>query len=335
MLRQWSFFDSSGHHKIHSSFTPTMGGIAIFIGAGISLAMCLSFSELVALRFFLISIGIMFIIGLRDDALALTPLQKLTTQFLPIFILVFMEGTKIVSTYGAMGDYVFPDWLSILISIMVLVILTNAYNLIDGLDGLAGAIGFIILGFYGTWFYLTGHSDLASIALCFAGALIAFLFFNWQPSKIFMGDTGALTIGLLISYFTIHFIDINYHLPVGNAYRFNASITTALCIAIIPIFDTVRVIIIRLRNGQSPFKADKNHIHHQFLKLGFSHARSVLFIVVISIFFLTVALILRQQSDALIFAIVVAVSLVINYVLRNAHINRKVNHGTADQIDRR
>jgi UDP-N-acetylmuramyl pentapeptide phosphotransferase/UDP-N-acetylglucosamine-1-phosphate transferase len=297
-----------------------MGGIAIFLGTGISLLICLSFNEWVSLKFFFIAIGIMFIIGLRDDVLALTPLQKLYTQFLPILILVFMDGNLLSLSYGLLGDFAFPKWVSLVLSVLVLVVLTNAYNLIDGLDGLAGSIGLIIFGFYGAWFYMVGDMTFSYIAFCFSGSLMAFLFFNWQPSRIFMGDTGALMIGLLLSYMTIKFINTNHQLPDHLPYKFNSSVATALCVIIIPVFDTIRVIILRLRKSQSPFKADKNHIHHQFLNLGYSHARSVLSISLISILFLAIAVLLRNQGDKVILAIVLVLCLIINYTLRRAQL---------------
>lgn len=274
------------------------------------------------MRFFFISISLMFIIGLRDDVLALTPKQKLYSQFLPVLILVFLDNAVLTSTYGLIGDVIFPEWVSLIFSLFVLIILTNAYNLIDGLDGLAGTIGVIILGFYGTWFFVIGSTAHGYIAFCFGGALLAFLFFNWQPSRIFMGDTGALMIGLLISYLSFQFIKANYELPDQHLYKFSSSVATAICILIIPVFDTLRVIILRLRKFQSPFRADKNHIHHQFLNLGFSHAKSVLSISMISIFFLGIAVLLRNQSDILILSIVLAVCLIINYTLKIAQQKR-------------
>lgn len=293
-----------------------MGGIAILLGALIALLMCLSFQEWISLRFFFIAIALMFIIGLRDDILALTPKQKLYSQFLPVLILVFLDRTTLDSTYGLLGDFIFPEWVSLAISLFVIVILTNAYNLIDGLDGLAGTIGVIVLGFYGVWFFSIGNTAVGFIAFCFSGALLAFLFFNWQPSKIFMGDTGALMIGLLISYLTIRFIRTNHDLPVSSAFKFTASVASAVCVMIIPIFDTLRVIILRLRKFQSPFKADKNHLHHQFLNLGMDHARSVISIALISIFFLVIAVLLRKQGDLVILAIVLVVCLTINFTLK-------------------
>jgi len=309
-----------------------MGGVAILLGVLISLLMCLSIQEWLSLRFFLISIGLMFIIGLRDDVLALTPKQKLYSQFLPIFILVFLDHTRLTSTYGLIGDIIFPEWLGFVLTAFVLLILTNAYNLVDGLDGLAGTVGVIILGFYGTWFYLIGNTTFAYIAFCFTGSLLAFLFFNWQPSRIFMGDTGALMIGLLISYLSIQFVITNHQLSDKHSYKFTSSIATAICILIVPVFDTLRVIILRLRKLQSPFRADRNHVHHQFLNLGFSHSKSVMAISSISIFFLVIAVLLRDQGDTLILAIALVICLVINYGLKLAQAKQEV-HGRENKIN--
>src|SRR6185369_1935081 len=98
----------------------------------------------------------------------------------------------------------------------------------------------------------------------------------WEPSKIFMGDTGALMIGLLLSFFAVSFINTNYGLPESHPYKMHASVASAVCVVIVPVFDTLRVIILRLRQGLSPFHADRNHLHHQFIKLGFGHSKAVL-----------------------------------------------------------
>jgi UDP-GlcNAc:undecaprenyl-phosphate/decaprenyl-phosphate GlcNAc-1-phosphate transferase len=321
LLRQWKIFDSSGEHKIHSSFTPSMGGLSIFLGAVLTLVMGLSLEDWISMKYFFIALSLMFIIGLRDDILALSAKQKLYSQFLPILILVYLDKTILQSTYGIGGEFLFPEIVGMGLTVFVLLILTNAYNLIDGLDGLAGTIGVIILICLGVWFFEIGNMSLSLVAFTFSGSLIAFLYFNWQPSKIFMGDTGALMIGLLISYLTIKFININYALPKEHTFKFQSTVGAAVCLLIIPIFDTLRVIIFRLRKFQSPFKADKNHVHHQFIKLGFSHAKSVLFIAAISVFFISIAVLLRKQPDWVIISIAFVGCLGINFGLKSAQLN--------------
>ncbi len=318
ILKQWKLYDSPGDHKIHSDFIPSLGGVAIMLGAIFTLLMSLSLEEWADAKYFFISLALMFFIGLRDDILALTPKQKLYSQFLPVFLLVFLNQVTLRSTYGLIDLPFVPLWIIWIISVLTLVILTNAYNLIDGLDGLAGSIGIIALAFFGLWFHFVGKVPLSSVAMTFAGALLAFLFFNWQPSKIFMGDTGALMIGFLLSFMAIEFINQNYELPNDHPSKFQASISTAIAVVIIPVFDTLRVIILRLRKLQSPFKADRNHLHHQFLNLGFSHAKSVVLLSAINLCFILLAWLLRNQTDRVILPLIIVICLAINFTLRKA-----------------
>lgn len=318
LLKKWEILDTSGEHKIHRTFIPSMGGISILLGVILTLLMSLPFLEWIRLKYFFISVGLMFLIGLRDDVLALDPKQKLFSQFLPVFLLVFLDNSLLTSWYGLADTPPFPPFLSWIISIITFVIITNAYNLIDGADGLAGAIGLLSLVFFGIWFYDVGNKSMSLISFCFAGSVVAFLFFNWQPSRIFMGDTGALMVGIVLSYLAIHFINENAGLPGGHPAKFEASVATAVCVLIIPIFDTFRVILLRIRKMQSPFRADRNHIHHQLLNLGFSHARTVLILAGINIFFIFLALLLKGKSDALILGLVVVICLGINFGLKKA-----------------
>ena len=316
IFKQLKWVDVPGPHKIHSDFVPSMGGVAILAGTSLALLMALPLQQWILMRYFFISVALMFLIGLRDDVLALSPRQKLLSQFLPVFVLVFLDEVTLTSLYGLVPESYFSSPLSYLISLFTVIIITNAYNLIDGIDGLAGTIGFLILFFFGVWFYVTDQHFLSLIALIFACSLIAFLVFNWEPSSIFMGDTGALTIGLIVSYFAIQFINYNYQLPAEHIAKFEASVSTAICILIIPVFDTLRVIILRLRIMQSPFHADRNHLHHCFLGLGFSHAGAVKWIAGINIFFLVGAFLLKSQSDYVLLPIIVITCLFINFALK-------------------
>lgn len=315
LLRQFNWFEQPGTHKIHSATTPSMGGIPILVATALSLLMSLPLQQWLALKYFFISVVLMFLIGLRDDVLALTPRQKLFSQFLPVFVLVFLESARLVSFYDMATGSEFPTPLVYVISLLTVVIISNAYNLIDGIDGLAGTVGAVALTFFGVWYFVAGHTYLSLIALCFAASLVAFLLFNWQPSSIFMGDTGALTIGLVLSFFAIRFINDNYALEEGHVAKFQASISTSISVLIVPLFDTLRVIIVRLSHFQSPFHADQNHIHHRFLMLGMSHSRAVTWIGSLNIAFVALAILLRSQPDRVLLPILVVTCLLITFVI--------------------
>ncbi len=315
IFKQLKWFDAPGTHKIHSDFVPSMGGVAVLFGASLALIMALPLVQWIAMRYFFISVALMFLIGLRDDVLALTPRQKLFSQFLPVFVLVLLDDTKLVSLYDISPDP-FPGIVTYFISLFTVIIITNAYNLVDGIDGLAGTVGILALTFFGIWFYRADQPFISLIALCFGGSLVAFLFFNWQPSSIFMGDTGALTVGLVLSFFSIRFINFNYALPAGHAAKFTASISTAVCVLIVPIFDTLRVIILRLKSMQSPFHADRNHLHHRLLALGLTHSGAVKTIAAINGFFIILALAMRNQSDRIFLPIILIICLLISFTLK-------------------
>ncbi len=317
LLRKWELLDSPGKHKIHNVYKASMGGICIMLGLAFSLLISFPLEQWITRRYFFVSLAVMFITGLRDDILTLTPSSKLLGQILPIILLVIFGKTTLNSLYD-ISPVLFPQWLAWTITVLTLVVITNAYNLIDGIDGLAGTVAVLIFVFFGVWFYLADNFYLSILSLAFASSLLAFLVFNWEPSKIFMGDTGTLTIGFAMGVLTIHFINQNFLTSENTYYHFRSSISTAICVLIIPLFDTLRVVIVRLRKLQSPFKADQNHLHHQFVLLGFSHAKTTLSIAGINLLFISLSCILRDQTDKVILPIVVLMCIAINQILKMA-----------------
>ena len=171
IFKQLKWVDVPGTHKIHSDFVPSMGGVAILAGASLAMLMALPLQQWIIMRYFFISVALMFLIGLRDDVLALSPRQKLLSQFLPVFVLVFLDDVTLTSLYGLVPESYFSSPLSYFISLFTVIIITNAYNLIDGIDGLAGTIGFLILFFFGVWFYMADQHFLSLIALIFSCSL--------------------------------------------------------------------------------------------------------------------------------------------------------------------
>lgn len=318
LLERWRVFDSPGKHKIHHQFKPSMGGAPIVIGVGFAVLIALPINEIAHLKYYFIAIILMFITGLRDDILTLTPRQKMLSQFLPVIILIVFHRVELRSLYELAPHVKFHEIWAWAVTFFTLIILTNAFNLIDGIDGLAGTIGVIILLCLGLWFLSISHSTLALLAFTFAGATLAFLYFNWQPSKIFMGDTGALTIGCVTASLAVQFINLNFALEENHPAHLRSSISSAICVLIIPIFDTVRVIVIRLMRSQSPFKADKNHLHHELLALGLSHARAVFVLAAINAAFIVLAWILRSQPDTIILPVIILACVVIQIVLVSA-----------------
>lgn len=294
-----NIFDIPGRRKIHKKITPSMGGIAIFIGFFISSLVWIEILNWKDIKFILVSLFVIFFIGVRDDLVPLRAMIKLIGQILVAFMIIFLLDLRLESFYGMFGlTTSWPLFVSYLVTVLTIIVITNSFNLIDGLDGLAGTIATISLISYGIWFYLVGEDIYSILSFAMAGGIFAFLIFNWEPSEVFMGDTGALVIGMMLSMLTIHFIDYNYNLPVNSPFRFNASISSAVCFIIIPLVDTLRIVILRLSKRQSPFAPDKSHVHHAIMRLGMTHQQTTLILGSVHILFVIIAIIFRQASDS-------------------------------------
>ena len=269
------------------------------------------------------AVVLIFIIGLKDDLLPLKPWQKLASQLIPFAVILFAPNGLISSFYGLFGIEDLPVLVGFPLTLFTIIVIVNSINLIDGADGLAGTLGLYLIGLLGIWFYLIGRQDLTIISMSFSGALFAFLLYNWQPAKVFMGDTGALVIGLISSYLIIQFLNVNYALPSDAPFKVNG-ITISLCLIFIPLFDTLRIFTIRIINGISPFSADKNHIHHIMRSLGLSHSQLTVVLAFLNLLFLGIALSLSNLSEGYSLLFLIILGLLLNFVIEYL-INRIVN----------
>ncbi|UCS93230.1 undecaprenyl/decaprenyl-phosphate alpha-N-acetylglucosaminyl 1-phosphate transferase [Echinicola marina] len=279
-----------------------------------------SFGELGNFSYVLVSMGMLFSIGLWDDMKDLSAMQKLIGQLMAFFLVVILGDFRIHSFYGFLGVEELPIWISYSLSLFMLVGLTNAYNLIDGLDGLAGILGLISTGFMSIWFGLTGFYIPSLLCLSLSAAIIGFLFYNWHPAKIFMGDTGSLPLGLFIATMAFYFIYANGELMNSNnsLFRFDAPITTGLVMMVICCYDTLRVFVRRIRRGHSPFSPDKSHIHHFLMRMGNRHDQVAMMLGGLKLLFLALMIVCKDLNDWIMFPVVsiLAISLgsVINVV---------------------
>jgi UDP-N-acetylmuramyl pentapeptide phosphotransferase/UDP-N-acetylglucosamine-1-phosphate transferase len=262
-----------------------------------------------------VALFVIFYVGVRDDLMPLPPSIKLLGQLMAATLLILFFDLRLRSSYGLFATSDFPIIVSYVITIFTIIIITNSFNLIDGLDGLAGTVAVVALLAFGIWFYLVDDVVFAVFSFSMLGAIAAFLKFNWEPSKIFMGDTGALVIGLLLSILAIRFINSNYFLPSDSLFKFTANLAPAACIIIIPLIDTSRIIILRLRKGQSPFKPDKSHIHHALMRLGLNHKQTTLVLASIHVFFIMLAIIFHRHSDRILLPGVIILAIILSLVL--------------------
>ena len=280
-------FDVPNERSAAKVITPNLGGIAIFAGFFISLIISLYRLDVQPVTSLLVASLVMFLIGLKDDLIGLTPRKKLFFQLLTAMYLITLGGVKITNLHGLMGIYELDSLSGSLITLVTIVGIINAYNLIDGIDGLAAGTGILISLAFGALFTLSGQMVYALAGFSLTGTLIAFFFFNvfGRTNKIFMGDTGSLTLGVIFAFLTIKFLDQ----PGSSQQQLFGSPAVALAIMIVPIVDTIRVMTIRIAQKRSPFSADMNHIHHHLIRLTGNHLHASLMIILANLAFIAFA----------------------------------------------
>lgn len=282
--------DSPNHRSSHTKPIPTLGGIAIFASLLLSLTMWGGINEVNNLQYLLGALTVIFFIGLKDDMLVISPRKKLMAQIIASFLIVQGIDLQLESFYGILGIGTLPYWFSLPFTILVFVLITNAYNLIDGIDGLASLLGMIAACFFGAWFFRAGHVDYAILAFSMLGALAAFIKYNFSKNqKIFLGDTGSLIIGILCATLMFQFIKLNAEAVHTTYYLHNAPVI-AIAILGISLFDLLRLFVVRLYRKQSPFSPDRNHIHHLLIDLNFTHRKATIVLGVLNIGLISTAL---------------------------------------------
>jgi UDP-N-acetylmuramyl pentapeptide phosphotransferase/UDP-N-acetylglucosamine-1-phosphate transferase len=268
MVKRFKLFDRPNARKEHLVPTPTFGGISIFAGMMVSLLFWFKFYNHPSIITFFLSMILLFGVGIMDDLKDLAARYKLVIE-VGVASLLAVSGIRITSFGGLFGIYELHIMAQYIITVVAIVGITNAFNLIDGIDGLAGGLGFMSLVTLGIFLTISKDLNYAMIAFALAGALLGFLYFNFNPARIFMGDTGSLMLGFVIAVLCVQLMKINSIHPipvVPNIYVFT------LGIVMIPVFDTLRVFGTRIWKGRSPFSADKTHIHHLITNKGFTHA---------------------------------------------------------------
>jgi UDP-GlcNAc:undecaprenyl-phosphate/decaprenyl-phosphate GlcNAc-1-phosphate transferase len=308
--------DEPGERRSHSVATPSLGGIGIFAGILFSVILWTPFKVFSEQQYYLCAFIVLFLIGAKDDIIPISPRKKLAGQILAACILVFKSNVLISSFYGVFGIYTLPYWVSVFISIFTIVVITNAFNLLDGINGLTGSIGTLICIVIGTWFLMTNNIGLAMMAFSTAGSLVAFLRYNFTPAKIFMGDTGALIVGTVCSILTIKFIEGHSELS-NSPYALKSVPALAIGILVLPLFDTARVFLTRIFQGKSPFYPDRNHIHHLLIDSGLSHMQATGVLFLVNVVFIIMAFSLQSIGTAKLILVILAVSSILSWVLFN------------------
>jgi UDP-GlcNAc:undecaprenyl-phosphate GlcNAc-1-phosphate transferase len=317
-LRQWALdrgdLDQPDERRQHAAPTPRLGGVAIFLAFLFSAIVFAPVSD--AVRGILAGALIIFATGVVDDLNGIRAPQKFFGQVTACLVTMAVGKLYLVNLGNlfGFGDIVLPVWFGILFTLFTVIGVINAINLIDGLDGLAGGISIITLTAFLLLGLLDGDKTSVMLAAAAGGAIIGFLKYNFYPARIFMGDTGSLVIGFLLGFLAVHMTQ-----------RPGATVSPMVPVLVLglPLIDTVWVMTRRVFIGLSPFIADRSHVHHKFLDLGFEHRFTVIIIYGIATVWACLAVTLRTAPEYLLLILYLVTFLCFYLALRHVEKNRE------------
>lgn len=296
---RWNMLDVPDERKVHETPVPRCGGVAMAVGAFIPILYW--YSDNPFILSFLLAAGVIVLFGISDDVLSLSPRWKVLGQIIAALIVIYGGDVRIVSLGGLLPDgMLLPAWISVPLTLFVIVGVTNAINLADGLDGLAGGISLLAVCCIGYLAYMTGRYEIGLVCLAFGGALFGFLRFNTHPASIFMGDSGSQLLG---------FSAITLSLALTQQVRAFSPLIPLLLFGA-PVLDTLTVMTSRIMNGRPPFSPDRTHFHHRLLDMGLFHSETVLTLYLIQAILVLATFFLRFQSECLILSVYLLFTLI-------------------------
>lgn len=309
-------FEEFNERTVHKKVVPSLGGIAIFIGFIVSVILSSNSHSLEEIKYIIVSIFLMFFIGLKDDLITVSNRKKFIVQVCAALLLIFLGNIRLTHFHGFLGLYEVDLYTGSLATLFLMILTINAYNLIDGIDGLASGLAILAALTFGILFVIADEFEYAIMSFALVGSLIGFFIYNvfGTKNKIFMGDTGSLVIGLTISALLVKFNQIDSCPNLHPALQKGP--TLSFTIVLVPLIDTLRVFSIRIKRGKSPFTPDTNHVHHRLLRLFGNHLKVSITIILVNFAFILLALALNCTSlnIHIVFFIIIALALFASYI---------------------
>jgi len=274
---RWGAVDQPGGRKVHLKPMPRLGGIAVYLGFLLPWISLYFLKNNIQAKFrefdtafagLVLAASAMLLLGIYDDIKGANALTKFVVQIGTATGLWFLGYNidQISNPWG--GTIVLPWWIGLPCTVLWIVGVTNAINLLDGIDGLVSGVTAVLATSLSVIHVLSNDIVPALLTLCLAGACLGFLIWNHAPARIFLGDSGSLTIGIVLACTSV------IALFDAGATRASPLLSVPLILFALPVFDTLRVMVTRILKGTSPFKADKNHVHHHLLALGMDHRQA-------------------------------------------------------------
>jgi UDP-N-acetylmuramyl pentapeptide phosphotransferase/UDP-N-acetylglucosamine-1-phosphate transferase len=316
IAKQKDFVVRPNKRMSHTGSIPNIGGIDI-CGSFLLTYLLFEFNTLQQSQFLLIGVFTIVAVGLVDDILVLSPLGKLLGEMLAGIAMVGFADMRITHLHGFLGIEQIGILPSYLISLFVLIAIINAINLIDGIDGLASGLGMIYCLFFAIYFGLVGETAWSIMAISLIGSLAVYFIFNvfGHKQKIFMGDSGALLLGYVLCAFVFHFCELNAYHEVPAAFQMSGAPAVAICVLTVPLFDTIRVSLTRIKHHKSPFLPDKNHIHHLLLRTGLNHIQTTCVLLSVSLCFIALAVVGRNWNMWLLVGVDFLIATILTVIL--------------------
>lgn len=297
--RKYHLLDKPDQRKVHKTPIPTLGGIGFFIGfMVVSTVLMFLMGNFDAMNLSLVfALIVLFVTGIFDDLKDLRASRKFLIQII-VALVIAKFGFKVESLNGIFGIYALPVFAQYAFSVFLVVGLVNAFNLIDGIDGLAGGIAFINSVVMGLILWFQDDYVFSALAFTFAGALFGFLIFNFNPAKIFMGDTGSLMVGFLMAIFGLVVIKHSEIMDIQEVDTKEPLTVVVVGILLIPVYDTLRVFTERILKKSSPFKPDRTHVHHLLMETGANHKKAAILLYVSNLLVIGMAFLLKDIESS-------------------------------------
>jgi UDP-N-acetylmuramyl pentapeptide phosphotransferase/UDP-N-acetylglucosamine-1-phosphate transferase len=314
---KYKITDKPNQRKVHDNPIPTLGGVAIFIGSIVSFLLFIGIEIDINHVVLLAALTLLFATSIVDDLIELSALKRFLIQIISAS-LIFLVGFRFNSLLGLFGVYEVPLLVQYFLTIFWVVFIVNAINLIDGIDGLAGGLSLVASFVLSCFLFIKSDMIFALLGFALSGSILAFLKYNFNPAKIFMGDTGSVLIGFLISVLVMRVMNGVSH----SNMIFSDSMMTKVSFSVIlvPVYDAIRVSVLRIKNKKNPFSADQTHIHHLLLKTGFNHKRSAVILYISNILVIASAFLFSYLSTTVFVVFIICEAVFLTELLNLKHI---------------
>jgi UDP-N-acetylmuramyl pentapeptide phosphotransferase/UDP-N-acetylglucosamine-1-phosphate transferase len=306
---------------------PTLGGLAIFAGTIISLCMFADIRELKELPYLIAGAVVLFFIGIKDDILVTAPWWKLVGQILVALAITIPGELRIPEPGKFIGIDGGGTTVEILATVLFMVIVINSINLIDGIDGLASGIGITVSVILGMACCRTGLESWGLVAAALTGSLAGFAWYNvfGRKNKILMGDTGSLLLGYFVGVMSVRFLGMEQ--PELVNLRIQTPLAFLFAVLVIPVFDTLRIVVLRLMQGRSPLRPDRQHIHYRLVDTGFSHLQATGVLVGTNLLLISLVLVIHETGEIAVILVLLVVSTVLSLIPGHYLDRRKKREG--------